>query len=218
MPTMPQNAAGSLTDPPVSDPMPPSTSPAATAAAVPLLDPAVLRAVSQGLRAAGQGRSGSGPAKACSWQASLPSMTMPATARSAAAAASLRSSQPANWREQPVVAMPAVAKMSLCAMGMPSSGPRSVPAIARASAARASARARDCVTSVKACSVPSWAQMRASMCCVSSTGDSMRAAMARAASWIVGVTRRPRRRTGAPDAAPAGKGAWTSWSMRSKAS
>jgi len=41
MPVMPQSAAGERIEPPVSDPVPPSTKPAATAAPVPLLLPPV---------------------------------------------------------------------------------------------------------------------------------------------------------------------------------
>ena len=42
IPAMPQNAAGPRMEPPVSEPVPPSTSPAATAAPVPEDDPAVM--------------------------------------------------------------------------------------------------------------------------------------------------------------------------------
>ena len=75
----PQNAAGPRIEPPVSLPVPPRTSPAATEAPVPLDEPPVKRVVSQGLRAGGQGRSKLGPPSANSWVASLPMTTAPAS-------------------------------------------------------------------------------------------------------------------------------------------
>ena len=80
MPAMPQSAAGPRIDPPVSDPVPPRISPAATAAPVPEDDPAVKCSRFQGLRAGGHGRSNDGPPKANSCVASLPSITVPASA------------------------------------------------------------------------------------------------------------------------------------------
>ena len=80
MPAMPHSAAGPRIDPPVSDPVPPMISPAATAAPVPDDDPAVKRSLFQGLRAGGHGTSNDGPPKANSCVASLPSMTAPASA------------------------------------------------------------------------------------------------------------------------------------------
>jgi integrase len=52
MPMVPQIAAGSLTEPPVSEPSAPQTAPAATAAAEPLDEPPVIRARSQVVAAA----------------------------------------------------------------------------------------------------------------------------------------------------------------------
>src|SRR4051812_35164501 len=51
MPTMPQNAAGCRTDPPVSEPSAMSTAPAATATAEPPDEPPGTRSGSTGLRA-----------------------------------------------------------------------------------------------------------------------------------------------------------------------
>ena len=50
IPTVPQIAAGSRTEPPVSEPSAPHTAPAATAAPEPLDEPPVMRAGSHGLR------------------------------------------------------------------------------------------------------------------------------------------------------------------------
>ena len=51
-PTRPHSADGTRTEPPVSVPNATGTMPAATAAALPALEPPVMRAGSQGLRAA----------------------------------------------------------------------------------------------------------------------------------------------------------------------
>src|SRR5450759_2242217 len=88
MPAIPHSAAGPRMEPPVSEPVPPRISPAATAAPVPLLDPAVKCLGFHGLHAGGQGRSKDGPPKANSCVASLPSSTVPASASLAAAVAS----------------------------------------------------------------------------------------------------------------------------------
>ena len=80
MPAMPHSAAGPRIEPPVSEPVPPRISPAATAAPVPDEEPAVKCSRFHGLRAGGQGRSKEGPPKANSCVDSLPSMTVPASA------------------------------------------------------------------------------------------------------------------------------------------
>ena len=82
IPANPHSAAGPRIEPPVSDPVPPSTMPEATAAPVPEDDPAVKYSGFHGLRAGGQGRSKDGPPMANSCVASLPSMTVPASAQS----------------------------------------------------------------------------------------------------------------------------------------
>ena len=73
----------------VTTPMPPRISPAATAAPVPLLLPAVKCPVFHGLRAGGAGRSKEGPPSANSCVVNLPNSTVPAAASFSAQAASL---------------------------------------------------------------------------------------------------------------------------------
>ena len=81
--------------------------------------------------------------------------------------------------------MPAVSNRSLCAIGMPSSGDVGPLAMIRASAARASAKARSAVTVMKAATDGfSWS-MSARYAFVSSTGDSVFRAISRLASAIV---------------------------------
>ena len=108
MPAMPQSAAGPRIDPPVSDPVPPRISPAATAAPVPDDDPDVKRSLFQGLRAGGHGTSNDGPPKANSCVASLPSMTAPASAHFFTVCASRVGTLSCSSLECAVVRMPAV--------------------------------------------------------------------------------------------------------------
>ena len=108
MPAMPQSAAGPRIEPPVSDPVPPRIRPAATAAPVPEDDPAVKWSVFQGLRAGGHGRSKDGPPKANSCVASLPSMTVPASAHFVTVCASRVGTLSSSSLECAVVRMPAV--------------------------------------------------------------------------------------------------------------
>jgi hypothetical protein len=79
MPTMPHTAAGCRIDPPVSVPMAPIASPAATAAPDPLLELPGARSVFHGLRAAGKASSAPGTPYANSCSEVLPSDTAPAS-------------------------------------------------------------------------------------------------------------------------------------------
>src|ERR1700722_16792966 len=88
MPAMPHRAAGPRIEPPVSVPMPHRIMPDATAAPVPLDDPAVKWSGFQGLAAGGFGRSQDGPPSANSCVVSLPISTEPAAANLAAQVAS----------------------------------------------------------------------------------------------------------------------------------
>src|SRR3979409_722575 len=77
-PVWPLAAAGARTDPPVSVPSPPSTSPAATAMPVPALDPAAECSTFHGFLGMGKPFSGSGAPQANSLVTVLPMMTAPA--------------------------------------------------------------------------------------------------------------------------------------------
>src|SRR5579875_2645726 len=100
---MPHSAAGPRIEPPVSVPRPPRIIPAATAAAVPLLLPAVKCPGFQGLRAGGQGRSKLGPPSANSCVVVLPIRIAPAAASRAAQVASAAGTLSARMREPQVV-------------------------------------------------------------------------------------------------------------------
>src|SRR5271165_867415 len=88
--------------------------------------------------------------------------------------------------------------MSLRPIGMPCSGPRQLPAVISASAARAAARAGSRSTRMKLLSLPLSRSMRARRLSTSSTGESSRLAISVLASAIVrksGITPSyPRRR------------------------
>ena len=75
---MPHRDAGPRMEPPVQEPRAPITWPAATAEPLPLLEPPVMWARCQGLRAGSKGVDQSGPPRANSCIASLPTSTPPA--------------------------------------------------------------------------------------------------------------------------------------------
>src|SRR5688500_17041907 len=108
MPARPQYAEGPRIEPPVSLPVPPSTSPAATDAPVPLDEPPVKQSVFHGFRAGGQGRSKEGPPNANSWVANLPTTTAPAARSRATEKASALGRWSCMTLEWPVVLTPAV--------------------------------------------------------------------------------------------------------------
>src|SRR5437763_16401800 len=115
---MPHSAAGPRIEPPVSVPMPPRTSPAATAAPVPLLLPAVKWSVFHGLRAGGFGRSKEGPPSANSCVVVLPINTVPASARLSAQAASVSGMLSCRIFDPQVVGMNLVLMMTLMQFGL----------------------------------------------------------------------------------------------------
>ena len=108
MPATPHNAEGPRIEPPVSEPVPPMTRPAATAAPVPEDDPAVKWSGFQGLRAGGQGRSNEGPPMANSCVESLPISTLPAAAHFWTTTESSVGTLCSSSLECAVVRMPAV--------------------------------------------------------------------------------------------------------------
>ena len=77
MPTKPQKDAGSRTEPPVSVPIAQGTSPAATAAALPELEPPGAREKSQGFRVAPKAENSPEEPIANSSMFARPSMTAP---------------------------------------------------------------------------------------------------------------------------------------------
>src|SRR3984957_18478749 len=108
MPAMPHSAAGPRIEPPVSEPVPPRIMPDATAAPVPDDEPPVKCSGFQGLHGGGQGTSNDGPPIANSCVASLPIITVPASAHLRTTVASRSGTLCSSSRECPVVRIPAV--------------------------------------------------------------------------------------------------------------
>ena len=144
-PTRPQLAAGSRIEPAPSDAVAAAHSPAATATALPPLDPAGLRSVFQGLRVVPNEGPSVSPMIASSGRLVLPRITAP-PARSRRMN-SLSAAAGVTFAAVPsVVTSPARSSLSLTAIGTPSSGRSAPPAARRASACCASASARSLST------------------------------------------------------------------------
>jgi hypothetical protein len=145
MPTTPLNDAGDRREPEVSVPIPATARPAATATAVPLLDPPGEKSGPWGLTvwpptALTPGVLDTAPAS--SERLFVPRTTAPAARTAATTAASSSATWSASENVPAVVCSGgAVAMLSFTVRGMPSSGPREAPAARRSSDARASSRA-----------------------------------------------------------------------------
>src|SRR5215470_7112946 len=141
MPTIPQNAAGTRTEPPKSVPCAIGTMPVATATAEPPEEPAGLSAGFQGLRVTPNTALTVWAPAANSGVLVLASTIAPAALRRRTTSASSSGTKSLNRGEPKVVRMPAVRVMSLTASGRPWSAPSSLPRMTAASAARAASRA-----------------------------------------------------------------------------
>ena len=142
-----QLEAGIRIEPAPSEAVAAATSPAATAAALPPLEPPGLRSVFQGLRVTPKAGPSVSPMIASSGVVVLPTITAPAARRRRTSSESClagRSGAALPW----VVSSPATSWVSLTAIGTPSSG-RSSSAPRRASACFASAIARSAMTTRK---------------------------------------------------------------------
>ena len=121
---MPHREAGPRMEPPVQEPSAPRHCPDATAEPEPLLEPPVMWSRFHGLRAGSKGVLQSGPPKANSCIASLPSRMPPAALSRAVVVASSAGTRSRSTREPEVVRTPAVSYRSFRAKGMPCIGPR----------------------------------------------------------------------------------------------
>src|SRR3954468_6949908 len=97
--------------------------PAATAAALPPLDPPGTRVVSWGLRVGPNAEFSVELPMANSSRLVFPTMTAPAAARRCTTVASYGGSQPSRMRDEHVVGTPLVVMLSLSATGTPARGP-----------------------------------------------------------------------------------------------
>ena len=149
-PTVPVNAAGSRTEPPVSEPRAKGARNAATAAADPPPEPPGTRSPSHGLRVMPNAECSVEPPIANSSRLVLPRIGRRASRRRATTVASYGLSQPSSMREAAVVGCPRVTMLSFTATGTPASGCRASasgpPAARIASTSAATARASSVFT------------------------------------------------------------------------
>ena len=139
IPVTPQSAAGIRTDPAVSVPSAPGTSPPATAAPLPPLEPPQIRSVSHGFRAGPNAWLVVEAPQANSCVLSFPTTTAPAARSRATTVASAAATLSASTFEAAVVRVPATSITSLTPIGTPWSGPPGGPS-ASASASASSPR------------------------------------------------------------------------------
>ena len=168
-PKSPQQAAGMRIEPAPSEAEAIGTSPAATAAALPPLEPPGVRCGSQGLRVTPQVADSVKPQIASSGSSVLPTTIAPGLAQPphhlrVGRAGSGKPSVP--W----VVCSPARSTESLSAIGTPSSG-RSSPPFSRASACSASSSARSARTTRNEFSCGSSRSIRSRCSRTSSVGE-----------------------------------------------
>src|SRR5437016_8271877 len=122
MPTTPHSAAGCRIEPPVSDPRASGAKPAATAAALPPLDPPGTRPGSCGLHVGPNAEFSVELPMANSSRLVLPMGMAPVARTRATTVASYGGRQPSRMRDEHVVGIPRVQRLSLRATGMPASG------------------------------------------------------------------------------------------------
>ena len=152
---VPQHAEGIRNDPHVSLPSAAGVIRAASAAALPPLDPPATRSSSNGLPTWSVV-----PPAANSWVCVWPSRTMPSSRRRLYAIASRSATLPSSTRLEAVSGSPATPYRSFTASGIPHSSGASAPSRARrSSAARACSRARSGYSrthALIASGAPSW--------------------------------------------------------------
>src|ERR1043165_4606395 len=141
MPTMPQQAAGWRSEPPVSVPSAAMHWPAATAAAEPPEEPPGTRSMFQGLRVTPKAEFSVEEPIANSSMLVLPTIIAPAAFSLATAVPSYGGTKLPRIFEQQVVRMPFVMQISFSGIGMPRRAAAPPFVLSRASARRASSRA-----------------------------------------------------------------------------
>src|SRR5438309_4677238 len=146
MPTTPHKAAGWRMEPPVSEPSPSGANPAATADALPPLDPPGTRLGSCGLRVGPNAEFSVDDPMANSSRLVLPTNTAPAPARRDTIVASYGGRQCSRILDEHVVGTPRVHMLSFKATATPASGPGSSPDAMRRSTASACDRASSAIT------------------------------------------------------------------------
>src|SRR5207244_2685285 len=182
---MPQQAAGSRIEPPVSEPTAPRTRPAATATPPPLEDPPAAHPVRHGFWASPWcGLSPNGPS-ASSVMLSLPRPTAPACRSRRTASHSRTSTKYSRVLVPHEVGSPGTWQRSFHAIGTPASGPPGRPAASSRSRAAAAASAPSASTVMKARRARSRRSIRLRDSRTISTGETRRARTADASAASV---------------------------------
>src|SRR2546421_7759631 len=119
MPTTPHSAAGWRMDPPVSEPSASEANPAATAAALPPLEPPGTRDGSRGLRVAPNAEFSVDDPIANSSRLVLAIGTAPAASTRSTTVAVYGGRQPSRIFDEQVVAIPRVHRLSFSTIGTP---------------------------------------------------------------------------------------------------
>ena len=181
-PTTPLHAAGMRVEPPPSVATASAVMPAAVAAAAPPLDPPQVRSRFHGLRVWPNSGESVIDLEPNSGVVVLPIRIAPCARSRATATASSAGTLSRNGTAPNVVLTPAVLTRSLTVSGRPCSRPTGSPRIRAASAARASSMARSAHSVMKQFKAGCSRCARASAAPTSSTGDTDRSRMRRAAS------------------------------------
>src|SRR5438093_2671743 len=187
---MPHQAAGILTEPPVSVPIATGASPAEMATPEPLEDPPGVRwtARSHGLRGVPMCVLVPQLPMANSTVCVLPRTIIPAPMSRSASVGGTGDTRSAHTFAPPVVTRPSSSTRSLSAMGTPWSGPTRWPARMALSAASAASRASVSYTAIYACRAGLRPRIRPISASTASTGESVRAPNARDNSATVAHT------------------------------
>ena len=174
MPLRPQMAAGSLIEPPPSEPVANGTMPLANAAAEPPDEPPGVRSRFQGLRVSPVSPHSVAPLCPYSGVVVFPITTQPAARSRATSTESPLAGSVDERREPNRVGRPATSSRSFTASGIPASGPTPSPATKRRSISAAVSRACSASTTTKALSSGSTCSIRAKAASVSSRADRVR--------------------------------------------
>ncbi len=158
-------------EPPVSEPRARGENPAATEAALPPDEPPGTRVGSCGFFVGPNAEFSVDEPIANSSRFVLPITIPPAARMRSTTVAEYGGRQPSRIRDEQVVGMPRVQRLSFSATGTPASGPGSSPAATWSSTTTAAARASSARTRLKACSSPSRSSMRARCSSTTSRAD-----------------------------------------------
>ena len=156
----------------MSEPRLTGAKPAATAAALPPLEPPGTRDVSTGFFVGPNAEFSVLEPIANSSRFVLPTEIAPAARKRDTTVASYGGFHPSRMRDEHVVSIPRVQRLSFNAMGTPASGPTGRPAAMSASISSACARAASAVTMLNALISPSCCSIRARCASITARAES----------------------------------------------